>query len=160
MSCSRIRVNQGRYVALVIAPTWDTIALQLQACVTEKNQTVMEFTPRTLKEITWTDLTSSFKIKLTSQIFLGLEDRLTLKVTVLKSFDTPVCTSIYQSTRHKNKEQLCLHVENIHFSSRREIILKWILYKNVMWISDINLSRSDTIQWKTFLKHSNEFRFP
>jgi len=38
------------------------MVLQLQGCVTEKKQTVMEFTLRTLKEIPWTDLTSYFKI--------------------------------------------------------------------------------------------------
>jgi len=38
------------------------MVLQLQGCVTEKNQTVMEFTLRTLKEIPWTDPTSYFKI--------------------------------------------------------------------------------------------------
>jgi hypothetical protein len=110
-------VNQGRDVALVIAPTSDTMVLQLQACVTEKNQTVMEFTLRTLKEIPCTGFTSLAQ---------------KTKSKLPQSFDTPVCTSIYQSTRRKNKEQQRLQVENIYFSSRREIILRRILYKNVM----------------------------
>jgi hypothetical protein len=38
------------------------MVLQLQACVTEKNQTVMEFILRTLKEIPWIDLAISLKI--------------------------------------------------------------------------------------------------
>ena len=80
------------------------MVLQLQGCVTEKKQTVVEFTLRTLKEIPWTDLTSYFKILHPTE-FLGLEDRLALKMKVLQLFDTPLRTSIYQSTRRKNKQQ-------------------------------------------------------
>lgn len=158
MSCSRIRVNQGRDVALVIAPTWDTMVLQLQGCVTEKNQTVMEFTLRTLKEIPWSDLISYFKMLHPTDFFrtrkpLGPEN---------EKYYNPSTRPYVRvfTSRHGVKTNCSLHVKNIYFSSRREIILKWILYKNVMsnFLFKFISFRHHPVEG--FVKHSNEFQIP